>query len=552
MDAGAKHLSLEPYRLNPPMQRLARIAGSFAIVVVAYWVYAQTAVRLIEPSIQSAADGSGDDGESRTRLTNGDDYYLKQVQGLFKPGDWPLDKQNPPKVLDINNRAKLLLQEYQTQDDGRIKLYPCTMVFLYDGPAESEEERLRQSIVLEAPEGALVQFDTPLDAKGLKFGRPVGAELLGNIVIRSDGKSPGPEDDLLIHARHLVWSGQDATSDQPVDFQWGKNSGRGSGLHITLVPRDPSSAAGDNGPNVSRIELFEMRKIEKLHIEGNPNAPPSAATAIADSGGTPPANPNPLAAAGNMGPTDITCAGAFRFHVLKRVASFEKQVEVRQLNPNGPANQLLCDKLSMFFVPKGKEPAAADSANTDLEPEQIEAEGKPVTLSAPNHAPEKSVYARGERLVYHLKTNLIELDDSAEVYLQQGASEIHGKSLQYLQNPAKTPNALGKAWVKGPGRFHGAMGDRSGQILDARWNGEMNLFPKDGFHVISAARLWTIRASANCRPIASSSGSCRTLRAHSRRSSPSICKPARMCCSTWRRSRPTRPILPKSPAPSRR
>ena len=38
------------------MQRLARIAGSFAIVLVAYWVYAHTAVPLIEPSVRKTAE----------------------------------------------------------------------------------------------------------------------------------------------------------------------------------------------------------------------------------------------------------------------------------------------------------------------------------------------------------------------------------------------------------------------------------------------------------------------------------------------------------------
>jgi lipopolysaccharide export system protein LptA len=479
------------------MQRLARIAGSFAIVLVAYWVYAHTAVPLIEPSVKEA-DGA-QTGEPTGNLHAGNDYYLKEMQKLFKPGDWQIDTQNAPMVLDINNRAKLLLQKYETQSDGRIKLTPCTMVFLYDGPAESEDERLRQSVVLEAPEGAIVRFDSPLDPRRLKFGRPIGGELQGNITIRSSGKSLGPEDDLLIHARSLVWNDQDASSDYPVDFQWGNNVGSGNGLHIKLAPRAPNGSAVDRGPNVSGIELFEMRKIDRLHIEGDPNKPKNAVAANSAPVGSPAAEQNPLAAARgsssvdpnpfavttDMGPIDVTCSGAFRFNLLKRTAAFEDHVEVTQRNPVGPGNQLLCDKLLMYFVPRHQEQAASNSSTSDLELERIEAQGKPVTLLAPNASPKKSVSARGERLSYNLTTKLIELDGGPEVFLQQGENEIHGTSLKYLQSKSKVSNALGEARVKGPGWLRANTNDQPSQQFVARWNGELYLSPKDDCHVIS-------------------------------------------------------------------
>ena len=459
------------------MQRLARVVGSFAIVLAAYWVYAHAAVPLIEPSVKGGI--VVDEGKE---LTPGGDYYLKELQALFLPGDWEIDPQKPPMILDINNRAKLLLQKYEPLGDGRMKLSPCTMVFLYDGPAESEEDRLRQSVVLEAPDGAIVKFDAPIDPKRLKIGRPIGGELLGKISIHSEGKSPGPEDNLLIHARDIVWSGQEATSKHPVEFQWGRNVGAGSGMRILFASRDPNVTTDDSGPNISGVEMFEMRKIDRLHIEGNPNKP-AAIEANSVSGGPSATDQNPFAAA-TANPIDITCNGPFRFNMPKRTASFENHVEVRQINPAGPANQLFCDKLSLFFVPRDKDPDAAESSS-DLEPARIDALGKPATLSAPNASPKKSAYARGEHLSYDLKTGLIELDGGAEVYLQQGENEIHGISLKYLRNPAGPPNTLGKAWVKGPGWLRGAADDQPNQHLQARWNGELNLSPKDGLQVIS-------------------------------------------------------------------
>jgi lipopolysaccharide export system protein LptA len=463
------------------MLRLARIAGSFAIVLVAYWLYAHTAVPLIEPSVKKINIDDDTDKE-KLKIPPGSS---KDLQKLFRSGDWEIDPQKTPKILEVNNRAKILFQKYEMLNEVTMKLSPCTIVFLYDGhdPNETEEDRLRQSIVLKDPDGAIIHFDAPINSSQMKIGRPIGGQLLGSITIFSEGKSPEPEDDLRIHARDIVWSGQEASSDHPLDFLWGKNLGVGSGMHIKFTPRDPGAAGFDNGPNISGIEIFEMRKIDKLHIEGNPNKPALAMASNAVPG-DPAAGQNPLASATASGPIDINCRGPFLFNMLKRVASFEDHVEVRQQNPTGPANQLLGDKLLLYFVPRSKDPAVAEANSADLEPERIEALGKPVTLSAPGTSSNKSLYAEGEHLIYNLKQNLVELDGGPEVTLKHGESKIHGKSLKYLQNPAN-PKAIGKAWVKGPGRLYGTMDDRPGEHLEAHWNGELNLSPKDGYQVIS-------------------------------------------------------------------
>jgi lipopolysaccharide export system protein LptA len=459
------------------MQRIARIAGSFAIVLVAYWVYAHTAVPFIEPSAKDLL-------RNRTGGNTGpapefeEPVYLKELEGLFQPGDWEIDKQKPPMVLDINTKAKLLWQTYKTSNDGRMTLWPCTIVFLYEGPTENDAERLRQSVVVKVPDGAIIKFDRPLDTAQLKFGRPIGGELLGKIRITSGGKQQGPEDDLLIHAQHLVWNGLETTSAYPVDFVWGKSVGSGSGLRIKMT-RDPNGA--ESGPDVFGIELFEMRKIDRLHIDLEQDKSPEVLAAIT------PASPSRgfNEKVSGKGPLEITCKGAFRFEVPMHVASFEKNVEVKQLNLKGPPNQLLCEKLSMHLAPKGKASAANDSVSTDLELERIEAFGAPATLSAPNPNPRESGYARGEHLAYNLKTKLIELDGGPEVYLQQGPNEIHGKKIRYIPDPSKRADALGRAWVKGPGWLRAIDKDRPDQRLDARWNGELNLSPKDGLQVIS-------------------------------------------------------------------
>jgi lipopolysaccharide export system protein LptA len=458
------------------MQRLVRIAGSFSIVLVAYWVYAHTAVPLIEPSVKSANGAAGEKGGAVFDPPPAEDYRYKEIEGLFpEPGyHWELDREKKPMILDIDNRAKLLLQKYETLEDGRIKLSPCTVVFLHDGPAESEAERKRQAVVLEAPDGAIVKFDAPIDSKLLKIGRPVGGHLLGDIRIRSEGKSPGPEDDLLIRARDVVWNDRDATSENPVEFRWGQNYGRGRGLHIKLAENTDAPADGGT-PNVSDIEVFEMRNIDQLHLNvaDKMARDGSAESSAAASSATP-------SAAGEQ--VDIACRGPFRFNVVKRVATFEDKVEVMRLDPlGGPADQLLGDKLSMYFIPRDKDADTPGTSADKLEPERIEAEGKPVTLTSPR----ENVFVQGESILYNMKTKTIDLRGDSEVCLKQRGNEIYGRRIQYQQDLDKPPEALGKALVKGPGRLRGAMDDKPDQQLDVSWNGELQLYPKDGYQVIS-------------------------------------------------------------------
>ena len=146
---------------------------------------------------------------------------MKQLEGLFPPGT--LDPKKT-KVLE-NDKVVLLLNDYKNLGDGRVELHPCTMVFLWDGPAEDEAQRMRQSVILEAPQGAVLKFDKPIDLRTLKIGRLVGGNLPGPITIRSQGKSPGPEDDLLIRTHDVQLSEHELWTPHPVEFTWGKNSG---------------------------------------------------------------------------------------------------------------------------------------------------------------------------------------------------------------------------------------------------------------------------------------------------------------------------------------
>src|SRR4029079_14508100 len=105
-------------------------------------------------------------------------------------------------------------------------------------------------------------------------------------------------------------------------------------------------------------------------------------------------------------PADIACTGPFTFDFVRYVASVDRDVVVRQLNPDGPADQLNCNQLDIHFAPK---PAAPDAKEASvvvdpskrqqrdlgrLEPAAIIALGHPAIAVSPS----KKVEARGERI----------------------------------------------------------------------------------------------------------------------------------------------------------
>src|SRR4029077_6556312 len=107
---------------------------------------------------------------------------------------------------------------------------PCTMIFLSSAEAASQEERNRRAVIVQAPEGAILKFDSKVDLKQFKFGKLVGGTLIGPIAIHSDQQQPGPQDDLLITTRDAELIGDRVVTEHPVDFRLGPNRGYGRDL----------------------------------------------------------------------------------------------------------------------------------------------------------------------------------------------------------------------------------------------------------------------------------------------------------------------------------
>jgi len=477
------------------MPRLFRIGGSFAIVLVVYWAYALLAVPLIEPPADPKRDGemAGWDPD----LSKPSAARVRELAGLFPRDAWELKN---PKILE-SERLKLLMQSYRNLGDGRVEITPCTLIFLPERPADDPAERHRRSVVLEARQGAVLRFAEPIDPLRGKIGRPIGGELTGPITIRSQGKDPGPDDDLLIVTRDVELTQRHIWTPHPVDFQWGRSHGRGRRLHIELLEEKRSTDVDRDGPNIAGVKLFELREIERIHLVLDKG---DRATATASSGDS--AGKKPMAGLAGQ-PVELSCRGPFRFDVPGKTATFKDRVDVWRVQPNGPSDQLSCELLTLYFVDReeaeeteraaarGAAPGAARvpddggeegtaalkdrlAGSLALRLARIEARGDPVVASIPS----ERAAARGQRLVYDLLEDRVVLQGTDEVMLKQAENEIHARSVDYL---ASADGRLGEVYAEGPGWLRAHFERRPEDRLEARWNKVLQVRPQHDKPVIS-------------------------------------------------------------------
>ena len=145
----------------------------------------------------------------------------------------------------------------------------------------------------------MLQFDQPLDLNRAKIGRLVRGQLNDKVTIRSDWKEPGPEDDLLIVTHDIQLTEQTIATPSPVDFRWGPHFGRGQDMVIKLLAGPPQPGTEGVGPNIAGIESFELKHIERLHLD----LPNDSGTGVAQPpSAVPPGRTQPRAAVLRAGP----------------------------------------------------------------------------------------------------------------------------------------------------------------------------------------------------------------------------------------------------------
>jgi hypothetical protein len=396
--------------------RLRRTIVVFAACLCAFLAYHVAAVPFIEPTFEDR--GSANAGPIATETPRDRTGVLRPY---FAPGSWALDN---PIILE-SDQSKLLFKEYIVDkvDNKKVMLKPCAFVFFPSG--DLTRDAPQRVIVLEAPQGALLQFDSPVDLQGMKLGQLQGGQMKEAVTIRGTPSRPGASDDIFVETRDVVMSPDTITTEAPVDFRFGPSTGHGRQLLIHL--RRSSGATGTpRGPNIGGMDSLELlHDVQMRLIPGAGgimpfDGQPRGTSAVAAQSGGPrsqtmswPVGSVSSAATGpSQSPVDIRCQGPFKFDMAQYIATFQDKVNVIRQIAHGPRDWMNCERLSIFFAPKAAtstppgssaavasgqpSPGPGSQRSKNLEPRRIEARGAPVIMQAES----SGAFASAEHFVW--------------------------------------------------------------------------------------------------------------------------------------------------------
>jgi hypothetical protein len=192
--------------------KLARSLIAFGVVFVAYQVYALAVVPLLEPTrVTRSASQGGLINPARNPVEKS-----QQVLASYFPLDhWSL--KGRPIVIE-SGQVMLVLDDFQRDDRGRVDLTRC-VVLIFPTMRQQGGQPPRDAVIIEAPQGAKLLFDQDFNPSRGRIGKIVQGLFPGRIVVRSDMRQPGPEDDLLIETSDLQISESLVFTHEDVTFR---------------------------------------------------------------------------------------------------------------------------------------------------------------------------------------------------------------------------------------------------------------------------------------------------------------------------------------------
>ena len=419
--------------------RFGRTLRVFLVLLAAAGLYRLAVVPWVEPRLRDEFAASDLTPEQAAAIRARADRRLAGLGDVFPPGSWERDD---PIMLE-SRQMRLLFRDYHTLPDGRVSLVPCTLVVLPErGRSGGGPSTPGRTLVLRAPQGAVLEFDEPLDLRQGRLAKLVGGSLRGQVSIRGTPSAPGAEDDIEIVTRDVQLAELDVRSGEMVQFRHGRSSGSGRGFAARLAPRQ---AEAGRVPGIGSVETIRIDRDVRMRLEGfNGGLIPGATP-------TPAAQPAPRAAA----PVLVSCRGSLCLNVAANVITLEDGVEVVRAVGTGLADQLSCDLLAIVLA-RREQPAAGvpqegggagQPSRGGLEPVEIQAKGAPVVA----RSAAAGLEARAARLGYEIATRRILLDGDDPVSLVARGTEMEARKIDYCPGPPGEPGALlavGPGWMR--------------------------------------------------------------------------------------------------------
>jgi hypothetical protein len=501
-------------------RKLFRTLTAFVAIVVAYQAYVLFAVPQMEPVI-TVAKPKPRPSRGSIDATDSLNQYQLLLANYFPQDHW--SQKRPPKVFaSSNQQAMLVLDEYKRHKETHINNDRHTQVditrfalLVFPTPPREGITPPRDTIILEAPQGAKLKFDDFRPELG-RIGQITGGQFPGRITIRSDMREEGPADDLVIETADLEMNTKLLYSMNPVRFRMGQNVGGGRELEIRFLAEEhvqPKSS----GLKIAGIDSLEIRRDLKLRLflETESLLPGGDATSGSHA---PRGNPLPSRSGGDGAPVgevaaqsvaevrshaergneelkppmEVTCTGPFTFDFVRYVASLDRDVELRQIKTNGPADQMFCSQLDLYFTPKAtattdNQPVVVDPGkrqNRDLgrlEPSTIVAQGHPVVVTSP----ERQAQARGDRIQIALRDQRVRITGARDAMLVYGTNVIRAPMIDYRHPLREAGTPIGRFRATGPGSMHYTPDPaKPKEVFQAAWQKTIDLGREQGQPVL--------------------------------------------------------------------
>ncbi len=455
--------------------RLTRTIASLFMVLTSYWLYTLLAVPWIEPVAQEAPLPATPPGHPPVKSATEPPTarFLHLLEPWFAADSW--ERANA-KILK-NHQLMVLLQDYEPLDDGRqLQLRPCTVVFNpLAAAAEGEEpSSTPTTLILQAPEGAVLEFDRPLDLAQGGLGKLLGGRLVGEVTMWSRPSAAGAADDIHIVTRNVQMNSQQIWTPHDVRFRYGRHTGRGRDLMINLTTNESGDVRRLPSETPMRLRSLELVHLDQLTL---------ASIGSADTAKQPGREPSAAAQPNAPIALHVRCEGPLLFDFVGGSATLKKKVSIQRVGGADQPDWLTCELLALQFRSQKKPPADATATKPAVlagaswrqpafELSQIAALGNPAILNAPS----RSIHAQAEKLELHLSHNLILLQDSQQAVLSYGVHTFRGPRMQYHLDPEGGP---GRAEIRGAGEYRGEM--RKEEVL-VDWQKGLEFGPLDGLY----------------------------------------------------------------------
>ena len=439
--------------------RLGRTLRVFLIVLAAAGFHRLTVVPLVEPRVHDEQEALELSPEQAAAIRARADRRLAALGDIFPAGSW--EREDP--IMLESRQMRLLFKQYQALPDGRVNLVPCTLVVLPDRNRVADDGNAGRTLVLRVPQGAVLEFDEPLDLRQGRLARLIGGSLRGQVTIRGTPSAPGADDDIEIVTRDMELEEFEVRTAEMVQFRYGRSTGSGRALLARLLPRQGGS---DQGPSIGGIDSIRLDRDVRMRLEGMQGG--------LLPGPKPPASGADPGSAADAAPVLVSCRGGLCLNVSANVITCEDQVEVVRTVPGGSTDQLACELLAIVLG--RQEPAVG--GKSELKPVEIQAKGTPVVARSSGAGLE----ARAARLGYEIATRRILLDGEEPVSLVARGTEMEARSIDYVPGPASAPGSL---MAVGPGWLRTQ--SAGSPPVQARWQKWLRMRPDGEGHVASIA-----------------------------------------------------------------